>query len=89
MWIVHDTAINIYHTENSEWLGGYCFGESLKNPSAKIAAVLEFSSSDISFPCLLIAVDNDHESLICMYNVNISKVVRSILIPDRVSLCLK
>lgn len=85
MWVVYDTAINIYNTENSEWFGGYCFGESLKNPGAKITAVAEFSSSHITFPCLLIAVNHDHESLICMYDINISKIIRAVLVPEMVS----
>lgn len=82
MWLVCDTAINIYHTENSERLGGYSFGETLKNPSAKITAVTEFCSSHVSFSCLLIAVEHDHESLICMYDITTSKIFRAVLVPD-------
>lgn len=84
MWVVCDTVINIYHTENSEWFGGYCFGDSLKKSSAKIAAVTELCSSHISFPCLLIAVNHDHESLICVYDIKISKVIRAVQVPDMV-----
>lgn len=84
VWLVCDTTISTYHTENSERFGGYCFGDSLKDPSAKITAATEFFSPHISFPCLLIAVKHDHESLICVYNINTSKVVRSVLIPETV-----
>lgn len=84
MWIVRDTTISLYHSENSEWFGGYCFEKSLKNPSVRITAVAEFCSSHISFSCLLIAVNQDDKSIICMYDINKSKVLRAVLVPDKV-----
>ncbi|XP_054719171.1 protein ELYS-like [Uloborus diversus] len=85
MWIVHDTVIDVYNTENSEWFGGHCFGKSLKNPAALITTVVEFNSSHVSFPCLLLAVDQDHESLICMFDASTCEVVRSVLVPLKVT----
>ena len=89
MWIAHDTSINLYHTENSEWFGCYCFEKSLKNPAVRITAVAEFFSSHISFSCLLIAVSQNDESIICMYDINKSRIVRAVLVPDKVRIyCL-
>ncbi|GFT85448.1 protein ELYS [Nephila pilipes] len=85
LYLVHDTVIDIYCTESGKWCGGYCFEESLRNPSAKITAALEFTSSHISYPCLLLAVNQDDESLLCLFDVNSCKVVRTVIIPDRVT----
>lgn len=84
MWIVRDSTISLYHSENSEWFGDYCFEKSLKNPSVRITAVAEFCSSHISFSCLLIAVKQDDKSIICLYDINKSEVVRAVLVPDKV-----
>ncbi|GFQ67064.1 protein ELYS [Trichonephila clavata] len=85
LYLVHDTVIDIYCTESGKWCGGHCFEESLRNPSAKITAAAEFTSSHISYPCLLLAVNQDDESLLCLFDVNSCKVVRAVIIPDRVT----
>ncbi|GFX42816.1 protein ELYS [Trichonephila clavipes] len=85
LYLVHDTVIDVYCTESGKWCGGHCFEESLRNPSAKITAAVEFTSSHISYPCLLLAVNHDDESLLCLFDVNSCKVVRAVIIPDRVT----
>lgn len=84
LYIVHDTIINIYCTETGKWQGGHSFAESLKNPSAKIKAAAEFTSIHISFPCLILAVEQDHESLLCMFDVSSCRVFQAVLVPDKV-----
>lgn len=81
---MHDTIINIYCTETGKWRGGHSFAESLKNPSAKIKAAVEITSRHISFDCLILAVEQDHESLLCMFDVSLCKVVQAVLVPDKV-----
>lgn len=85
LYLVHDTVIDIYCTESGKWCGGHCFEESLRNPSAKITSAVEFTSSHISYPCLLLAVNQDDESLLCLFDVNSCKVVQAVIIPDRVT----
>ncbi|GIZ02700.1 protein ELYS [Caerostris extrusa] len=85
LYLVHGTVIDIYCTESGKWCGGYCFQQSLNNPSAKITAAVEFNSSHISFPALLLVVNQDDESLVCLFDVNSCKVERAVLIPDRVT----
>ncbi|GIY67197.1 protein ELYS [Caerostris darwini] len=85
LYLVHGTVIDIYCTESGKWCGGYCFQQSLNNPSAKITAAVEFNSSHISFPALLLVVNQDDESLVCLFDVNSCKVERAVLIPDKVT----
>ncbi|KAF8792315.1 Protein ELYS like protein [Argiope bruennichi] len=85
LWLyqIHGTVIDIYCIESGKWCGGHCFAKSLKNPFAKITAAVEFTSSHLSYPCLLLAVNQDDESLLCLFDVDSCKVVRAILMPGR------
>ncbi|XP_055938873.1 protein ELYS-like isoform X2 [Argiope bruennichi] len=87
LWLyqIHGTVIDIYCIESGKWCGGHCFAKSLKNPFAKITAAVEFTSSHLSYPCLLLAVNQDDESLLCLFDVDSCKVVRAILMPGRVT----
>ncbi|CAL1280678.1 unnamed protein product [Larinioides sclopetarius] len=87
LWLyqVHGTVIDIYCVESGKWCGGHCFAKTLKNPFAKITAAIEFTSSHVPFPCLLLAVNQDDESLLCLFDADSCKVAQAILMPGRVT----